>query len=79
MYFSSYKKYCAVWNHPGLPNVIFYNTFVGTGALFHGSLSTKQPADKSVKSGYCAIRSKPKQVYMYIMPVQNSSIIRIPE
>lgn len=35
----------------------------GTGVLFHGCLSTKLPADRSARhAGYCALRSKPKQV-----------------
>ena len=35
----------------------------GTGALFHGKLSTDLPSNRSaLHSGYCAIRAQPKEV-----------------
>ena len=38
----------------------------GTGVAFRGCLSTELPSDPKVKySGYCAIRSKPLEVYMH--------------
>ncbi len=36
---------------------------VGNGAMFKGKLDTKLPVDKNARrSGYAAIRSRPKQV-----------------
>lgn len=55
-----------------MPHTLYYIELIhlsgclygaGTGALFHGKLSTELPADRSaIHSGYCAIRAKPMKV-----------------
>jgi len=60
-------------NSKGTPNfsktlhsLILYVCAQGTGAIFKGKLDTKLPVNKKVRrSGYAAIRSKPKQVSLH--------------
>ena len=51
-------------------------SFTGTGAIFHGCLSTELPADRSAKySGYCAVRSRPKKVSKYMSRIMMYEVI----
>lgn len=45
--------------------VIVHYTTIGTGVVFHGTLSTAIPQEgKATHTGYCAIRSKPLKVHI---------------